>query len=365
MEGAIISKLWPLLTALFLFVGVIAAYANDDRIRSAEELETQSRAPIQNLLINPSFEGQYNPYIPPGGHPDCPAGICLTAQMAGGWTPYWRSHNPADPGHIYLMPEYKPAELNIPPPPRVRTGERAQQYFTFWKTHMAGIYQRVQVEPGRLYCFSIWGHSWSSDDDNPQTSDSPSIQKIGIDPFGGVDWQSPNILWGSPTEQYNEYALFLLCSVAQSEYLTVYTFSEPIWAVKHNDVYWDDAELVLYDHVLEVPQQEGVTFLADVDDPRSMSRVITVNIPEDDWVTWHAELVAGGTVAPTLNRSSGNSGDELILTVNSTGKAVGIYTAELTITTTPALPGSPATVPIKLVVVPEIYFNNLANILGS
>jgi hypothetical protein len=96
-----------------------------------------------------------------------------------------------------------------------------------------------------------------------------------------------------------------------------------------------------------------------------MSRVITINIPEDDWVTWHAELAGGGTLAPTLNRSSGNSGDELILTVDSAGKGVGTYAAELTITTTPALPGSPATVPIKLIVAPELYFSGLAYLQGS
>jgi hypothetical protein len=279
--------------------------------------------------------------------------------MAGGWTPYWKSHDPDDPPWIIVMPEYKPAELDLPPPPRVRSGLRAQQYFTFYTTHKAGIYQRVPVETGRQYCFCGWGHSWSSSDDDPQTSDSPLIQKIGIDPYGGDNWESENIVWGPVQEQYNAYGLFAVCTVAMADQITVLTYSEPIWAVKHNDVYWDDAELTLYEHDLEIPQIDGIRFLADVNDPRLMSQTITINIPDDPWVTWHAEVEDGGSVDISLNRTSGGFGDDLIVTVNSSGMPVGTFLGGVTISTTPELSGSPSTVPVTLVVAPEIYFNGL------
>ena len=53
-----------------------------------------------NLLRNPSFEGQYDSYTPPVVIPDCPWGICMSAQVAPEWTPYWRSHDENDPSHI-------------------------------------------------------------------------------------------------------------------------------------------------------------------------------------------------------------------------------------------------------------------------
>jgi hypothetical protein len=198
-----------------------------------------------NLLTNPSFEGPYSSYDPPPNFPDCPFGICTTAQMAAGWTPYWRSHNPADPEWIMRMPEYKPAELWHVNPDRVRHGSRAQQLFTFWGTHEAGFYQRVAVQPGASYCFSIWGHSWSTMDDEtysgPETGQL--VQKIGIDPTGGTNWQSSAIVWSGEREQYDVYGLFEVEAVAQASAVTVFVYSQPSWAVKHNDVYWDDARL--------------------------------------------------------------------------------------------------------------------------
>ncbi|MGB3717831.1 MAG: hypothetical protein WA996_25725 [Candidatus Promineifilaceae bacterium] len=360
MEGQIIRKLWPFLAVFFLVVGVFAVYAVDDGTQVTEEVPRLPRSPNQNLLANPSFEGSYSSYIPPFGNPDCPSGICQTAQMATGWTPYWKSHNPADDPWIFRMPEYKPAELNIPPPPRVRSGERAQQYFTFYSTHIAGIYQQVTVEPGRQYCFTVWGHSWSSTDDNSQTSDSPLIQKIGIDPFGGTSWESGDIIWGRPTEQYNEYGLFYVCSVAQTNHLTVFTFSEPVWAAKHNDVYWDDAELMLYEAEMMIPQIDGISFLADVNDPELVTRDLVIDIPNDPWVSWTARIESGGTIVPTLSATGGTAGDDLMITVDSNGLPVGFYSAEITITSTPWLAGSPATIPLTLVIAAEIHFNGLA-----
>ena len=365
MERMIIRKLWPILTASFLVLGIFAilgffsVYASDDGIHIAEESPPIPRSPDQNLLFNPSFEGNYTAYIPQGGHPDCPAGICQTAQMAAGWTPFWRSHDSGDDPWIYRMPEYKPAELNIPPPPRVRTGERAQQYFTFYSTHAAGVYQRVSVEIGRQYCFSIWGHSWSSNDDNPFTSDNTLLQKVGIDPSGGTSWESSNIIWSSPKEQYNEYGQFYVCGTAQTNELTVFVFSEPIWAAKHNDVYWDDAELVVYEPELIIPQIDGISFVTDVDIPRTLSQEVVIEIPDDPWVSWSAAIANGGTLVPTLSATNGVAGDDIMVTVDSTGLGIGTHTADLIITSTPHLAGSPATVPVSLIVVQELHTTDL------
>jgi len=359
MEERIIRKLWPFLTAFILLIGVFAVYASNDGTIVTEDSPLEPKSPDQNLLQNPSFEGDYDSYVPQGGHPDCPAGVCQTAQMAAGWTPYWKSHDPLDDPWIIRMPEYKPAELNIPPPPRVRSGERAQQYFTFHSSHLAGIYQRVLVEIGRQYCFTIWGHSWSSTDDNPATSDNTLIQKVGIDPAGGTSWQSSNITWGAETEQYNEYGFFYVCSVAQSNYLTVFTFSEPEWAAKHNDVYWDDAILELFEPEMIIPQLDGITFIAEVDNPEQMSQEIQISVPNDPWVSWNAEIESGGTLVPTLSTTVGEAGEDLIVYVDSTGLGVGTYSAVLTITSTPNLAGSPAAIPVTLVVVGDLHFTGL------
>lgn len=311
-----------------------------------------------NLLTNPSFEGQYSGYIPPNGHPDCPAGICQTAQMAPGWTPWWRSHDPADPGWIIRMPEYKPADPDFDDPPRVRSGDAAQQYFTFFATHEAGFYQKVAATPGVSYCFSIWGHSWSADDDDDAYSgpmDGLLDQKIGIDPTGGEDWQSPDVIWSAPRRQYDFYGLFAIEAIAQAAEITVFTYSQPAYAVKHNDVYWDDA---FVSAAGSMDPTEALTFLADVGDPGNQSQAAEINLEGDPSLTWTAVLSPGGSLPPaniTLTPTSGGPDDDLTVTVNTTGLAVADYAAAIRIDAGAAIPGSPATIDVLVIVAPELF----------
>ena len=49
-----------------------------------------------NLLQNPGFEGDYYAWM-----------NLNTAQVAHGWTPWWRPRNDGDPPAHYFQPEYK------------------------------------------------------------------------------------------------------------------------------------------------------------------------------------------------------------------------------------------------------------------
>ncbi|MFN2187836.1 MAG: hypothetical protein ACK2T3_03655, partial [Candidatus Promineifilaceae bacterium] len=190
---------------------------------------------------------------------------------------------------------------------------------------------------------------------NPWTSDNALFQKIGIDPFGGTDWQSGNIEWSATRQQPNEYGYFYACSIARSNYLTVFTFSQPEWAVKHNDVYWDDAVLMLYEPNLVIHPSGGITFFADVDQPGSRSRLIDIEAPTDPWVYWNAEVESGGSIVPTLSTLVGSGSDDLTITVDTSGLTAGTYHAAVTITSTPYLTGGPATIPITVSVVGDLY----------
>jgi len=311
-----------------------------------------------NLLNNPSFEGEYHAYVPPGGHPDCPFGICTTAQMAEGWTPWWVSHNPEDENHIIRMPEYKAA---APWQNRIHSGANAQQYFSFHSTHRAGFYQRVPVTPGYQYRFSIWGHAWESNDDDPNVSDPtyyPINQRIGIDPTGGTNWNSPNVLWSSPHGQYDEFGFFQVCATAQNGHMTVFTFSEPEWAAKHNDVYWDDAELTRYDQPcqtnLALSSPGGVTFLVEPGQEVQPVSVV-VSVPVDPQVSWMVSSDQGGTLTPLIQSGYGLDGDAFILSTNTLGKTVGYYSGSVTVSSDPPVIGSPRKLVVTLFVTPQIH----------
>ena len=339
-----------LLSMILIWEGVTQAESLPDRPSSPTSADLQAAQEAQqflpeatactgtNLLLNPSFEGEYQSYRPPSGHPDCPAGICTTAQMANGWLPFWRSHNSADPGHIIRMPEWKPATSNFINPPRVKTGDRAQQYFTFYATHSGGMYQRVSnVTVGQSYCFSVWGHSWSSNSDGTAYTDPNNHgylnQRIGIDPTGGTNWLSPSVIWTTPTTQYDNYAVFRLEAVAQSSSMTVFMHSEPLWAFKHNDVYWDDA--VLAQKAVTAPPSFSVNktwweFSSRADDPETHSADLVLLLNHAPHLTWQATIDPTSHFTPILSRETGTASDTaLTIRANTHGLAVGEHTARI------------------------------------
>ncbi|HID53790.1 MAG TPA: hypothetical protein EYP41_17360, partial [Anaerolineae bacterium] len=66
--------------------------------------ETGSSCSGNNLLANPSFEGEYSAYqLAAPGHPDCGGTSCPRAQMAPEWHPFWRD-NPRDENWMNIMP---------------------------------------------------------------------------------------------------------------------------------------------------------------------------------------------------------------------------------------------------------------------
>jgi LysM repeat protein len=210
----------------------------------------QALAQGANLLANPGFEGQYSSYIPetPQELADCPRNICTTAQLPEGWKPWWVKERPTD-----VNPEYKPAEANVGGN-RIHSGSRAAQYFSFWTTHKAGLRQTVTVPANALLEFSVFGQAWISEDDNSSVSDrsgTPNMQ-IGIDPTGGTNPYSPSVVWSGYQQPYDAYVRFAVQARAQGEQVTVFTFSAPSinpnspeYGFKHNDIYWDDASLVV------------------------------------------------------------------------------------------------------------------------
>ncbi len=207
--------------------------------------EETAAAQGANLLVNPSFEGQYNSYTPetPQESADCPHGLCTTAQMPAGWKPWWVKERPTD-----VNPEYKPAEFSD----RVRSGSRAAQYFSFWTTHKAGLRQTVTVPENATVTFSIWGTSWITEQDNSTVSDGAATpnMRIGIDPTGGTNIYSEAIVWSGFQQTKDVYGLFTVEAQAQGTQVTVFTFAapdvnpnSPEFGFKHTDIYWDDASL--------------------------------------------------------------------------------------------------------------------------
>jgi hypothetical protein len=222
-----------LIAGLLLALGFWLFVAGNKLSTTASESSVAAQA--SNLIKNPGFEGGFHAW---SGIPE--------VQVAADWTPWWREdpdHNPA-----YFRPEYKRALASVFPK-RVLSGESAQQWFTFHASHVAGMYQQVfNVVPGQRYRFSIWAQVWSSSEDNPNESVLPANPhlQIGIDPTGNWNPGAATVMWSGEAPMsgvIDQWGLMILEATADNNVITIFMRTNPDFANKHNDMYWDNAGL--------------------------------------------------------------------------------------------------------------------------
>lgn len=202
-----------------------------------------------NLLQNPGFE---EPYSQRHGDP--------TVRVAANWNPW--SLAPGDSSSINAQPEYKPAPTN-----RIRSGNAAQEYNTFFATHTGGVYQRVPVTPGTEVRFSVNVYVWSSATfANPDVSEDPNdvLVRVGIDPNGGTDGASPRIVWSSDAEFYDQYRELSVTTTSQGNAVTVFVRSAPQGFVGTSNIYLDDASLLPLTEPLPSATPPGPTPTEDI-----------------------------------------------------------------------------------------------------
>jgi hypothetical protein len=232
-----------------------------------------------NLLINGGLDGQYVMQCSARSGPPWAAVPCgnpidfgtkilwQTAQVPVGWTAWWLppNENHSDPNFYstypnqcyddapegcvaWHNPEYRDTAGGPQGPPlRKLAGDNSQKYFTFYSLHEAGLHQTVGgLEPGQRVRFSVYMQAWSSAENDPSVSaGQPSMGlRVGIDPNGGNFPWSPSIIWSPVKEAFDHWELFTVEAVAQSDRVTVFTRSRPVFAIQHNDVYVDEASLI-------------------------------------------------------------------------------------------------------------------------
>lgn len=196
---------------------------------------TDAQSP--NLLTNPGFE---QPFTTLSGSPP--------RQVAQGWTPWHIGGGQSASENI--QPEYYPATdvsngLGVP---RIRGGGNAQQYFSYFATHDGGLYQRVTgVTQGVQLTFTAYIYVWSTTYDDVNRSELPGgvVAQVGIDPTGGTSGESANIIWSQAAVQYDAYNAYTVTATAQGTAVTVFVRTTVTEPVKNNNIYVDDASLMV------------------------------------------------------------------------------------------------------------------------
>jgi hypothetical protein len=191
-----------------------------------------SQAGCPGPLANAGFEGSYSERG------------AAEVTVADGWNPWFK---PQEAPGINYRPEYKPEDASRFGTRRIHSGNFAQKFFTTYATHTAGLWQQVSVPAGSQLTFSIWVQVWSNNEDDTNVSAKPGNYRVqvGIDPTGGTDWSSPNVVWSERVMVYDQWVQLQVSTQAKVGTATVFTAGVPEFPVKHNDSYWDDACLLV------------------------------------------------------------------------------------------------------------------------
>ncbi len=249
----------------------------------ADDTPVSSEVLGPNLLTNGGMDGKYvkqcslrdgSPWVqvPCPADYNAEAGLYKqweTTQVPYGWSAWWRQPNSNfdDPNYFNTWPAYCPNWNNAPAdcvahhnpeyrdtlggpqetgPSRKVAGDNSQKYFTFYSIHEAGLYQVVSgVKPGDLVRFSVWMEGWSNGKNDPYQSDYNQHMnfQVGIDPTGGNNPWSSNIIWTKPAESFDKFTQFAVEAEAKNNVVSVWTKSAPELALEHVDVYVDEASL--------------------------------------------------------------------------------------------------------------------------
>ncbi len=183
------------------------------------------------LLVNGNFDGEF--ITREGAAP---------RHVAEGWMPWYIPPSEASPSFANHDPNYDQES------DRVRSsGGTAQKYFTLFATHQGGLYQHVEdVSSGTTYRFSLYGYVWSSSFEDADASEDPGdvVLRVGIDPTGGTDGTSPDIIWStSATFYYDAYRQYAVIATAENDAITVFIEATVGGPRANNYIYVDDAVL--------------------------------------------------------------------------------------------------------------------------
>ena len=190
-----------------------------------------TQAQDNNLLDNPGFEDSFSGSAP--------------VEVANGWTNWHVQRTDDQPSFQNTQPTYEPA---APDQSRIRTGDNAQLYFSFFETHEGGIYQQVDgIGENTEVRFSIYAYVWSSTFEDVDVSEDPGdvALRVGIDPNGGTDPSSDDIEWSTPAVFYDAYRQYSVIATSASDTVTVWVRSTVGNPVQNSYVYLDDAVLEL------------------------------------------------------------------------------------------------------------------------
>ncbi len=241
------------------FTLILAALIATVSVGLALAASAQPQAPAE-LLANPGFEDPFSQLCcdPTTGSP-------LDVFVASGWNAWWLTPDgvnfptscpdePSTPCKPYVVPVYRNAQPQNPgEPPRSISGN-AQKWGANYAVYVAGVYQRVSnIAPGTRLRFSARMQSFNCSSNlacyggegeyGKSFEPGENLTRVGIDPTGGTDPFSANIVWSLYQNPIDVFLLHQVETAAQADSVTVFVWSAPQLPRLHITTFVDDASL--------------------------------------------------------------------------------------------------------------------------
>ncbi len=156
-------------------------------------------------------------------------------EVATGWTPF------VEFAVAGQAPSFEKEDLESPLAP-------AQLIWSNGLAFTAGLYQQVEVIPGVAYTAHIGWAPYASYDDRGNRNSGLFIgRKVGIDPFGGREAASPDIVWSSEIwdAEGGVFPQLRAWAVAQRPVITVFVRAHNPQSHGNDKVWFDAVSLTL------------------------------------------------------------------------------------------------------------------------
>lgn len=155
---------------------------------------------------------------------------------AVGWAPWWLEADENDPQWKKRQPTFGPYTLD---------DTLTQEISTPFGTHVAGLWQQVPSVVGNAYEATVEGQAWSSEDPAPasQLEASDVNLQLGIDPTGGLDPESPLIVWSEKVQPLSHWETLRVEAEAEAAIVTIFLKSAPDLPKRQQAVFWRQAHL--------------------------------------------------------------------------------------------------------------------------
>ncbi len=131
-----------------------------------------------------------------------------------------------------------------------------------WAAYNLTLYQTVTgVQAGATLRLEAFGRMWSCDSDAQKATDdcitgdgnvvaqdnTGASFRVGIDPTGSDDPNSPNVVWSATTAPYAAFQQMVVDAAAQGDRVTVLLNASVQQPARHQHVFWDSASLTVAD----------------------------------------------------------------------------------------------------------------------